>query len=236
MTCQPLSEIPVVKHRLLTLFGGGYRMNRDSILLRPATDEGIIFAHYLDEAAEGFFRFMIGRRADIVVATAYLQSDHDLSYQNVTFAEHEGVIVGMVLGYTAEEHRASSRRALIEAAGKRNLRLRIVLVLFAPLMRVIDSIADEDFYLQAIAVSKGMHGSGIGSVLMDHIEDRAMERGSKRLALDVSAKNIIAKRFYENRGMRVESQWPKRLPIGALKFYRFTKVLDKKSTEQVAAG
>ena len=203
-------------------------MDQDSITLRaakPTMDEGLAFARYLDEAAEGFFRFMLGRHAQDIIATAFLQPDHDLSHQNVTFAEHEDAVVGMVSGYTAKQHRASSRRPLKEAAGKRNLRMRIVLILFAPLMRIIDSIADEDFYLQAIAVDKELRGAGLGSILMDHLEGRARSSGSTRLALDVSANNEGASRFYERRGMTVESQWPKRLPIRALKFHRMTKML-----------
>jgi hypothetical protein len=174
-------------------------MDRHSIVLRaanPTFDEGLAFARYLDEAAEGFFRFMLGRRAGHIIATAFAQPDHDLSYQNVTFAERENIIVGMVSGYTAEHHRRSSHQPLKRAAGRRNLRMRIVLILFAPLMRIIDSIADGDFYLQAIAVD-----------------------------IDVSAKNEGARRFYEHRGMTVESQWPKRLAIPGLKFYRMTKGL-----------
>ncbi len=128
-------------------------------------------------------------------------------------------------GYSAEQHRASSRRPLKEAAGRRNLRMRMVLVLFAPLMRIIDSIADEDFYLQAIAVDKELRGGGLGSILADHLEERARLSGATRLALDVSAKNEGARSFYERRGMTVESRWPKRLPIRALKFYRMTKML-----------
>ena len=203
-------------------------MGRDSIVLRaakPTLDEGLTFARYLDEAAEGFFRFMIGRRVEHVIATAFLKPDHDLSYQNVTFAEQEGAIVGMVSGYTAKQHRASSRLPLKEAAGRRNLRMRMVLVLFAPVMRIIESTGDEDFYIQSIAVSRELQGGGVGSTLMDFIEEQAKASGSTRLALDVSAKNENARRFYSNRGMNVESRWPKRLPIRTLRFYRMTKEL-----------
>ncbi len=203
-------------------------MDQRSVTLRaanPTFDEGLAFARYLDEAAEGFFRFMLGRRAGHIIATAFAQPDHDLSCQNVTFAERDKVIVGMVSGYTAEQHRRSSRRPLKQAAGRRNLRMRIVLALFAPLMRIIDSIADDDFYLQAIAVDKELHGEGVGCALMDSIEDRARASGSTRLSLDVSAKNEGACRFYERRGMIIESQWPKRLPIPGLRFYRMTKTL-----------
>jgi ribosomal protein S18 acetylase RimI-like enzyme len=203
-------------------------MDRDSITLRPASpteDDGLAFARYLDEAAEGFFRFMLGRRAKQIIAKAFIQPDHDLSNQNVTFAERDNAVVGMVSGYTAEQHSLSTRQPLKQAAGRWNLLMRIVLVLFAPLMRIIDSISDDDFYLQAIAVDKELRGDGFGSVLMDFIEERARASGAARLSLDVSAKNERARRFYERRGMTVESQWPKRLRIRALKFYRMTKML-----------
>ena len=203
-------------------------MDECSITLRAANatmDDGLAFARYLDEAAEGFFRFMLGRRAGPILAAAFLQPDHDLSYQNVIFAERDNVIVGTVSCFTAEQHRRSSHQPLKEAAGPRNLRMRVVLVLCAPLMRIIDSVADGTFYLQAIAVDKELRGQGVGSVLMDAFEQQARASGSTRLALDVSAKNEGARKFYERRGMTVESQWPKRLPLPGLRFYRMTKTL-----------
>ncbi len=203
-------------------------MDQHSIVLRaanPTFDEGLAFAHYLDEAAEGFFRFMLGRRVEHIIATAFTQPNHDLSYQNVTFAKRGNVIVGMVSGYTADQHRLSSDSPLQRAAGRLNLRMGLVLLLFAPLMRIIDSIADEDFYLQAVAVDKARRSTGVGAIMMDALENRARESGAARLSLDVSAKNIRARQFYERHGMAVESQWPKRLAIPGLKLYRMTKIL-----------
>ena len=203
-------------------------MDRHSIVLRaanPTFDEGLAFARYVDEAAEGFFRFMLGRRAGHIIATAFDRPDHDLSYQHVTFAERDNVIVGMFAAYTAEQHRRSSRQPLKQAAGRRNIQMRIVMILFAPLMRITDSIPDGDFYLQFIAVDKALRGDGVGSVLMDSFEERARASRSTRLALDVSARNEGARRFYERRGWNVESQWPKRLALPGLKFYRMTKGL-----------
>ena len=203
-------------------------MDRHSIVLRaakPTFDEGLACARYLDQAAEGFFHIWLGPRAEEIIATAFLEPDHDLSYQNVTFAERDNVIVGMVCVFTAEQHRRSSREPVYRAAGGRNLRMRIVDTLFAPMMRIVDSIPDGDFYLQAIAVDKELRGDGVGSVLMDFVEERARASGSARLSLDVSARNQGACRFYERRGMSVESQWPKRFPIPGLTFYRMTKGL-----------
>ena len=203
-------------------------MHRHSTMLRAANpnfDEGRLFARYLDRAAEGFFRFWLGRNAVDIVATAFIQPNHDFSYQNVIFAEREKVIVGMVSGYTAEQHRRCSGRPLKLAAGRCNLRMMVVSILFAPLLRIIDTIADGDFYLQAIAVNKELDGKGIGSALLDSIEERAIASKSSRLTLDVSAKNEDARRLYERRGMTVESQWPKRMAIPGMRIFRMTKAL-----------
>lgn len=201
-------------------------MVRDSIVLRAADqtfDEGLACARYLDQAAEGFFRFWLGPRVEEIIATAFLKPDHDLSYQNVTFAELDNTIVGMVCVFTAEQHHRSSREPVYQAAGGRNLRMRVIDVLFAPMMRVVNSIPKGDFYLQSIAVDKELQGHGVGSILMGFVEERARKSGSNRLSLDVSARNHSACLFYERRGMSVESQWPKRFSIPGLTFFRMIK-------------
>jgi len=203
-------------------------MPKPSIKFRtanPIFDEGRVYARYLDQAAEGFFRFMLGRRSVDIIATAFTQPGHDLSYQNVTFAEREKIIVGMVSGYTAEQHQRSSDHPLKQAAGRFNLQMIVVSTLFAPLFRIIDTIADSDFYIQAMAVDKELRGEGVGSALMDFVEDNARAYGSTRLSLDVSAGNQGAHKLYEHRGMTVESQWPKHLAIPGVKFFRMVKAL-----------
>ena len=191
----------------------------------PIFDEGKVYARYLDQAAEGFFRFMLGSRSIDIIATAFTQPGHDLSYQNVTFVEREKIIVGMVSGYTAEEHRRSSDQPMKQAAGRFNLRMMAVSTLLAPLFRIINTIDDSYFYIQAMAVDKELRGQGVGSALMDFIEDHARGCGSTRLSLDVSAGNKGAHKLYELRGMTVESQWPKRLTIPGIKFFRMVKSL-----------
>jgi len=196
--------------------------------LRPATperDEGLVFARYLDQAAEGFFGFMLGRQAASIIADAFTEPGHSLSFEHVVFAERDGVIVGMSLAYTGEQHREFSDEPLERAAGRAARRMKMARLLLAPLWRILETVPEGDFYLQAIAVDKELRGAGLGSILMDHLEGRARSSGSTRLALDVSAKNEGARRFYKRRGMTVESQWPKRLPIRALKFHRMTKML-----------
>jgi ribosomal protein S18 acetylase RimI-like enzyme len=202
-------------------------MCQRSIILRsarPILEEGVVYACYLDQAADGFFRFMLGRRAADIVAAAYAQPDNDYSYQNVTFAERDRVIVGMASSFTARQRGRFASQPLKRAAGGRHLRISVVTALCAPLLRILETLADDDLYLQAVAVDKELRGEGLGSTLMDHIEKRAVASGSARLTLDVSATNKGARRFYEKRGMTVESEWPKSRLIPTL-FVRMTKPL-----------
>ena len=203
-------------------------MNQHSIVLRdanPTIDEGLVCGHYLDEVAEGFFRFMLGRRFAEIIARAYPRPNHSYSFQNVIYAECDKRIVGMALGFTAEQHHRFSDQPLKEAAGFRALRMTIVKIICAPMLRILETVADGDFYLLSMAVDKEYRGGGIGSGLIDIIEERARASGSTRLSLDVSANNEGARRIYERRGMNIESQWPKRIPLPGVRFYRMTKSL-----------
>lgn len=182
-------------------------MSRGSILLRgaePTIEEGLVFARYFDTAADGFMRFLLGRRAYPILAEAYVRPDNEYSFRHVVFAEDGGSIVGMAAGWTAEQRREFSDRPL-----QRTARLAVMRILLAPLFRILRTIPDGSFYLLALAVDDGMRGRGVGSSLIDHIEQRARQSGSSRLCLDVSAKNDGAQRLYERRGMVAESRWPK---------------------------
>ncbi len=203
-------------------------MHRDALVLRaakPTLDDGLLFAHYLDTAAERLFRLILGARSENIIAKAFSEPNHDLSWQYVTFAQCADVAAGMVSGYSSEQHRSSSREPFFQAAGRMNLRMMMMLMLFAPLFKAIDTMADSDFYLQAIAVSARRRGEGIGAALLGHLEQRARESEAKRLCLDVSAENPAAIRFYKRHGLTVASQWPKRIRIPGIKLYRMVKTL-----------
>ena len=198
------------------------------VTLRPAVSqagEGQLFACYLNQAAEGFFRFLLGGSYTTIIASAYEKTNHDLSHENVTFAELEGKVVGMYSGFTAEEHRRASPSVLVQAAGGWNFRFWIISTLFSPILRVIDRVNAGDYYLQAIAVESGVRGFGIGSMLLDSAEKKAREKGALRIVLDVSENNIAALQMYRRHGFTVENSWPKRLRIPAITLFRMAKEL-----------
>ena len=168
---------------------------------------------------------MLGRHVTDIIAAAFTEPDHDLSYQNVVFAERDEAIVGMVSAYTSAQHRRSSDLSLRRAAGRWNLRYQLVSLVLSPLFKIMDQIDADDYYLQAIAVDPAVRGEGIGSVLMESVEEKAVVSGSSRVTLHVSAGNAGACKFYEQRGMVVESRWPTRLALPGLKFLQMSRAL-----------
>ena len=187
------------------------KIKEQSISLRPAKpvfDEGLQFAHYLDQAAEGFFRFMLGRESESIIAAAFIDTGHTLSHENVIFAEFDNEVVGMSSTFTEKQHRSFSEEPLRRAAKRNSIRLKLVQTVFAPLWRILDTIPEGDFYIQGIGIESKIRGVGIGTILMNDIENRAKASESNRLSLDVSAKNDGARRLYKRFGMVEASTWP----------------------------
>lgn len=180
----------------------------------------------MDQAAEGFFRFMLGKRVDTIIASAFADPGHTLSYECVTFAVLGDELVGMTCAFTGAQQRGFSDKPLERAAGRAALRLKCTGLLLRPMFRVLSSVEDDDFYLMGIAVDPEMRSKGVGSVLLADVEQRAQSSGSSRLCLDVAAANTRARALYERRGMNQTSQWPN-VRIFSPMFVRMTKAVER---------
>ena len=203
-------------------------MTSELVTLRPAVatiDEGVLFARYLNVAADGAFRALLGRGYEDVIGEAYLSPGHDLSYETVVFAERSGRIAGMASGYTSQQHEQSSDGPLRRAAGFRMVRMAAFSVLGRGMKRFIETVPDGDYYLQAVAVDDQYRGSGIGSTLLDNAEETGRTAGCVRIVLDVAEKNTGARQLYEHRGMKVEATSPSILSIPSTRAYRMVKPL-----------
>jgi ribosomal protein S18 acetylase RimI-like enzyme len=200
-------------------------MASESVTLRPAVatiDEGLLFARYLNVAADGAFR---ARGYEQVIGEAYLSPGHDLSYETVVFAERSGRIAGMASGYTSQQHEQSSEEPLRRAAGFRMVRMAAFSVLGRGMKRFIKTVPEGDYYLQAVAVDDQYRGSGIGSTLLDYSEETGRTAGCARIVLDVAGKNTGARQLYERRGMKVEATSPSILLIPNTRANRMVKPL-----------
>ncbi len=176
---------------------------------RPTHEEGLCFARYMNQTADGQFRLLFGPRFPEIIATAYCEPAHDLSYEHAVFAQVAGSIAGMASGYTEAQHRQSSDESLRRAAGRSGFRIRCTSALAFPILRFLHTYEEGDFYLQFLAVDESFRRRGIGAGLMQAMEARARESGAGRLALDVSARNATARRLYERKGLAAYTRWPR---------------------------
>jgi ribosomal protein S18 acetylase RimI-like enzyme len=102
--------------------------------------------------------------------------------------------------------------------------MKMTRLLLAPLWRILETVPEGDFYLQAIAVDPELRGAGIGSLLLKDAIERGTRNGSARLTLDVAAKNDGARRLYARRGFSESSEWPSPRFVPTV-FVRMTRTL-----------
>ena len=203
--------------------------NEFDIILHPATpalEDGLAYARFLDQAADGFFGVMLGKRYADVMADTFATPAHDFSFENVIFAEQDAMIVGMASGFTAKQHHGCSDEVLVKAKGYPSFRMAMFQLVFGSLWRFLDTIEDGEFYLQAVAVEEELRGKGVGSMLIDAMETRAINSTASRFLLDVAGKNEAAQRLYESRGMTVGARWPKRFFLPKFQIVRMTKSIE----------
>jgi ribosomal protein S18 acetylase RimI-like enzyme len=200
-------------------------MSIELIAAEPTRAHGLAFAGYLEAAAGGAFALMLGSGFADVLATAYQQPGHDLSYEAVTFAVEADSILGMINAFSSEQHARSSTKPLTDAAGLRSLRMAAFVTAGYPLFRFLDQIPEGDLYVQTLAVDESRQGQGIGSSLLDHAEAQAVGARRARLSLHVDVRNTGAMRLYARHGLAIEATSGKAWLLGGEQVHRMAKTL-----------
>jgi ribosomal protein S18 acetylase RimI-like enzyme len=199
----------------------------DTIIIReakPDLEEGLVFAQFFDEASEGFFKSMLGIKTYEIIADAFVKSNNEYSFENVSMIEYKSKIVGMVSGYTYTEKQGYKKNILSQFPKGAKLRIMMFSVVGRILSHFLGPCGKEDYYVQAIAVNSQMRGKGLGQRLMKYSGEIAIKKGSKTLSLDVSSKNKKAINSYNKFGMETFSFWPNFLKLPPV-FTRMVKEL-----------
>lgn len=191
---------------------------------KPIPEEGLQYAKYLNVAAEGFFKSMLGNATYDIISEAYVKSNNDYSFENTYFIEYDNSIVGMISGYTKTQKDGFDGKILSRSAAGSKLKIRIFTITGRILSHFIGPKSNDEYYIQAIAISNDMRGMGLGQKLLNYIERFCLEKGCSVLSLDVSSKNTTAIKAYNKFGMKVSSYWPNFLKLPPV-FTRMEKQL-----------
>jgi len=193
-------------------------MDSAAVTLRdanPARDEGAAFARYL-AAVSPLYRIVLGRRAQDLLAKAFAKPGHDLSYERAIVAERDGAVVGMISGHPADRP--------LRAADGLGRRMQSLARLMACQRWFLGRFGDGDYVIPALAVDESNRRQGIGSALIDAMEEQARAAGANRLVLNVKAGNLAARSLYARCGMVVERAWP-RIPLIPALVLRMAKTI-----------
>jgi len=103
-------------------------MEDSDVALRPAQpdfEEGLLFAQFLDTAADGVFRFMLGKATDRVLATEERGRSAECTRiaRDVAVANHAARKLYERLGFAVE---AASPRSVILPEGRVHRRAKVL--------------------------------------------------------------------------------------------------------------
>src|SRR5206468_3915976 len=104
----------------------------------------------------------------------------NFSYQNVTIAERDREVVGMLLGYVLSEPTLADIAALDT---------------LPPVLRpmaALEQRAPGTFYINAVAVREGHRGNGIGSKLLYKSRQKALAARTARITVEIFEENEAA--------------------------------------------
>ncbi|NOV02275.1 GNAT family N-acetyltransferase [Paenibacillus planticolens] len=126
----------------------------------------------------------------------YRQEGNRFSYTNVLVKEEAGQVAGMILCYHGSE----------AAAIDKPIRDKLRRLKNDPHL-TLDKEADEDeYYIDALAVSPASGGRGFGTELIRAAEQQAIQRGYSKIALNVEQYNERACSLYKKLGYSADKE------------------------------
>jgi ribosomal protein S18 acetylase RimI-like enzyme len=156
-----------------------------ALLVNIATHGGVVQSWANDiEAAGTYNPVELGR-------LRMLREDDAFNWRNVTMAEGDGEIAGMLLGY-----REPNKAAPLPADMPPSL---------APIYE-LEAEAAGKWYISMLGVYGPWRGKGVGGKLLDVADAKCLETASSGLALITEDVNEGARRLYERRGFVVRSR------------------------------
>jgi len=149
-----------------------------------------------------YFPILFGDKIKTVLQDLFRYHSNLFSFEHVYFAEVDGEITGMILGYDWKVKKQQNLRTgflLFKKIGIYILGKSLLLMKFNA---TVGKISDEEYYIQHIATYPQYRGMGTGKSLILEAEQEAKKVGAKGIVLDVEKENISAINFYKKLGYK----------------------------------
>ncbi len=164
------------------------------LTIRPATPADALQAAELILAANGELAWHLtgtqsAEAARRALAELFGHAGHRLSYSTALIAERAGEVLGLALAYPGED------------AVRLDQPLRQRLQTLGRTEQIVSEGLSGEYYLDTLAVSASARGQGVGSALLQHLQQQGRRQG-RPLGLLVEQGNA-AQRLYERLGFVV---------------------------------
>lgn len=174
------------------------------------TDHARHFAQLAQMASDEFYTFLLGKKAEDILSSAYVYPDHDNSCTVTHFLVNDGEVMGMMNGYTAKQNQAhgnQTERLIMKYASWRILRYFVLGTLLYNITNFVGkNLQAGDYYIQMVAIYPQYRGKDYSKQLLNHAYQVAISQECQRLVLDVDERNTVAIGAYKKMGFEVIDQ------------------------------
>ncbi|AOH53113.1 hypothetical protein ABE28_002025 [Peribacillus muralis] len=165
--------------------------------IRKATPEdaskaAVLIRLAIKEIAEALTGETDEEKILIILAGFFKKSGNRISYENTFVSVHDGEVSGLIIAYHGKDAQE------LDAPIVEHLRQK----LNDPNITIDKEAEADDFYLDTISVDPNYQGKGIGSALIQYVEEYAKQKGYSRVSLVVENVNEGASRLYNKLGYK----------------------------------
>ena len=190
----------------------------------PTSSDSVHYSQLAIIAADGLFKLLFGSKQAQLLQFLYLQENTNNSYQRTYFITQSNVVLGEITAYTYRDYQkynSTTEKLIIHFLSWRVIRLLLVLFLLRLFKITLSGVAEDEMYIESIAIYEPYQGRQLGKQLLMHIEQVARNQRCTALSLDVDAQNKRAIKFYQRFGFVITKR------TQASRIHKMVKKLEK---------
>ena len=166
---------------------------------------------------------LFGSKVKKLMTELFPHRRHYYSFDRSFFIEVDGETAGMAQLHKINMRRREKIRLSLLLLKYLNWRLPTKIFNLLKSERMVSLVIGNDCYLSNVAVYPQFRSLGLGTKLLERVEEEARSIGKKRIMLHVETHNTRAISLYERLGYKIE-QKPPILNIRNRRFESFTAV------------
>lgn len=180
----------------------------DIVIRKGKPEDAPHYAELVVATAPILFPTLFGSTVKSLMTKLFKHRRHYFSFDSSYFAELDGKMAGMAQLHKREPGMKEKTRLGLLLFKYLNWRFPNKIAGLLRSERVMWLATNKDCYLSCVAVYPEFRGQGIGTKLLEAVEEEAKNIGKKRIVLKAETHNTRAINLYQRLGYKVELKPP----------------------------